>query len=197
MAWDENPLTEPAEDTELLELNPADPRPAEPKPVEVHPAEEPGLLELDHEEPKPEEPKPVEAAPDVVELEEAHDNIKHDLFLALKAYGFDEEFLKEKEVVIVEKKDGKYVPRYVSHEYRRNPFFMFDNGLMAGVSIIVFVLSTPLFYKLFHSSTYKEVLGDMFSLVSAITSGGCVAYLTGKLASEIYKNVNEKKKRLP
>lgn len=127
-------------------------------------------------------------------IEEVQYDGKQDLFIALKEYGFDKEFLRGKEVVVVERdENGNYVPRYVSHDYKKKPFIIFDNGVMTCVSTIVFVLTTPLLYKLFHSSSYKEVLGDMFALVSAVTGGGCVAYLSGKLASEIYKNSGEKK----
>lgn len=121
------------------------------------------------------------------------EQVKNDLFLALQAYGFDQEFLKGKEVVIVEKEDGEYVPRYVSHKHKSDPFFMMENGVMAASSIVTFVLTMPLFYKLFHSSTYKEALGDIFALVCSLVSSGGVSYLSGALANEIYKNASAPK----
>jgi hypothetical protein len=129
-------------------------------------------------------------------VEESNTDID-EFFLALNAYGFDVEFLKGKEIIIVEKEDGTYVPRYVSHDYKKDPFFKFDNGVMAATSVITFLLTMPLFYRLFHSSKYKEALGDIFALVFSMASSGATSYLTGKIVSEIYKNATEKKKKVP
>ena len=125
---------------------------------------------------------------------ETTEKTKKDIFEALKKYGFDGDFLKDKDIIVMESEDGKLFPRYISHtKENKNIFHIFDSGLMAAVSVVGFIVSTPLFYKLFHSQYYKGALGDMFAVICAIGSGGCVGYVSGKVAHEIIQGSFYKK----
>jgi hypothetical protein len=113
---------------------------------------------------------------------------KEDLFAVLEELGFDSEFLKSKEIVVVEKVDDKFVPRYISHapEKKVLSFKIFDTKLAFAVAGLSVVLSTPLFYKLFRSKKY-DVLGDMAALIYTLVASGGVSYITGKLTDVVVK----------
>jgi hypothetical protein len=113
---------------------------------------------------------------------------KDELFAALEEFGFDSEFLKSKEIVVLEKVDDKFVPRFISHapEKKVLSFKIFETKLAFAVSGLSIVLSTPLFYKLFRSKKY-DVLGDMAALIYTLVASGGVSYITGKLTDVVVK----------
>lgn len=111
-----------------------------------------------------------------------------------------QEVLKEKEKLVIEKKDDALV---VSHYDYKKKFTvnLWENKFSLASGTLAFIIATPLLYKFFRSRVFRnaggtDVLGDMAALLCTITASSCSSYVFARLSDALLKLIKEKTKEL-